>query len=96
MKTALKIVAFLAAVAAVVAYWELNHPFSYTHYRQWISNCRAAAANPAGCDLSFDDWMQRMMPAVQRRDPATSEKHGGSAPAAAPAPDPAATNRGAP
>jgi hypothetical protein len=85
MKKFLKFALALAAVAALVTYWELNHPFSYTKYRTWVTDCEAAAAKdsldgghpakPGNCDVSYDAWMQLMLPAVPRRDPSTSEKH---------------------
>lgn len=85
MKTLLKFALFFAAVAAVVAYWELNHPFSYTSYHKWVGECEAAAAKdkaagviPAAardCGVSYDAWMQLMLPAAPKRDPSTSEKH---------------------
>jgi hypothetical protein len=85
MKNFLIFALFIVGVAAVVAYWEMNHPFSYTKYRSWVADCEAtaakerqgggSAAKPGNCDISFDAWMQLMLPAATRRDPSTSEKH---------------------
>ena len=83
MKTFLKIALSIAAVAALFAYWELNHPFSYTKYRSWVAQCEAAAEKDKqsgatatrNCDISFDAWMELMLPAAPKRDPSTSEKH---------------------
>jgi hypothetical protein len=83
-RTIIKIVLFLAAVAALFTYWELNHPLSYTHYRRWITDCETAAAKDKAegrpearrCSISYDEWMTQMLPAAPTKDPSSSEKRG--------------------